>query len=151
MHRFVLGGDDPIRGDLGEGREDELAFVHARVGEDEVVMGEDVVGVEEEVEVEGSGPPPLLGVAIAPALELDAVEFGEELAGREIGLDDGGGVEEVGLGDGADGRGLVEGGGGDEACARERGEAQEGGAEVSVALADVGTECDGGAGGHGGG
>lgn len=130
-------GHDPIWGDLGERGEDEPALVHAWVGEDEVVVRLDEVGHEEEVEVEGAGPPPLFAGPVAGTLALDAMQFGEELERRQVGLDDGGGVEEVGLGDGADGRSLVEGGGGDESGARQSGEAEERGPQVGRAVADV--------------
>jgi hypothetical protein len=107
------------------------------VGEDEVFLGEDEVVHEEEVEVEGARPPPRFAGPVSGTLTLDAVQFGEEIARRKVGIDDGGGVEEVGLGDGADGRGLVERGGGDESRARQGRKAEERGPEVGIAIADV--------------
>ena len=91
----VERGDAEVGGYGGEGFEDEAALVEAGVREGEGFGGDDVVGVEEEVEVEGAGGPGVgrfLG-AVAVAGTLDCVEFAEERVGVESGFDERGGVQ----------------------------------------------------------
>ena len=76
-------GDEHVGGNGGEGFEDKASLVYARVGDGETGFVDDLVGVEEDVEVEGSGAPAGLAGTIAVAVALDLVERVEEGAGGE--------------------------------------------------------------------
>lgn len=97
------------------------------------------VAVHEKVEVDRARAVPL--PALAPERGLDAEEGAEKRLGLQRGIDEGGGVEVIGLG-GADGGGFVEGGAGEEAGLREEGDGGEGALEEIRAVAEVGAERD---------
>ena len=83
---------------------------------------------EEEVEVEDAGAFGWGIGAVAAHGVFNGEELVEEIEGRKVGLEEGGGVEEAGLVEIAYGVGSVEGGDGGDAA--EGGEAGDGFAEV---------------------
>ena len=108
---LIEDGVDGAWGDLGEGLENEPSFVKPGVGDGEGVFGDDLVGVEDEVEVDGAWAPAEGGIAAASHVALDGEEGVEEGPCGEGGFEGDGGVEVGGLGVGAaDGVGFDEGG-----------------------------------------
>jgi len=99
-------------GDFGEGGEDEAAFVQGGVGEGEFGGLQDLVGVEEEIEVDDAGAFGWGGGAVAAHGVLDGEEAAEEVEWGKGGFEEGGGVEEARLVEVTDGVGGVEGGDG---------------------------------------
>lgn len=81
--------------DVGQGRENEAALPHARMRDHEIGFVEPGIADEQDVDIEGPGPPPLMadptGVGLEPLSEL------EQLPRREIGLECDDSVEELPL------------------------------------------------------
>ncbi len=115
--------------------------------EDDAAAG---AGVEQEIEVDDARAFGRCGGAVAAHDVLDGEEAVEEVEGRERGIEQGGGVEEVRLVKVADGGGGVEGGDGGDVA--EVGEAVEGFAEIGVGWSEAGGEvgAEGDGGGHAG-
>ena len=101
-----------VRRDVAQGAEDEVALVHAGMGDGEVGFIDDEVVVEEDVEVEGARAPAL--AADSAGGLFDVAEVGEQVAGGEGGVERDGGVEVGVLAGRADGFGFVGFGLGDE-------------------------------------
>ncbi len=97
-----------------------------------------VVGVEEEVEVDDAGALGRGVDAVATHGVFDGEELVEEVVRGEGGFEEGGGVEEAGLVEIANGVGGVEGGDGGDAA--EDGKTGEGFAEVGFGWAVGGGE-----------
>ena len=126
--------------EVGQREEDEVAQVGARVGEGERgVVGGDAF-VEDDVEVDGAGA--VAEGSDAAGVGLDGVEFGEEVARGEVGLDEERGVEEAEVGKlwgDILRRGVVAAGGLEDGGAGERGDGGDRGIKGGLAVAEVGT------------
>ena len=126
--------------EVGQREKDEVAQVGARVGECERgVVGGDAF-VEDDVEVDGAGA--VAEGSDAAGVGLDGVEFGEEVARGEVGLDEERGVEEAEVGKlwgDILRRGVVAAGGLEDGGAGERGDGGDRGIKGGLAVAEVGT------------
>ena len=95
----------PVGGDFGQGGEDEVAEMGARVGQDRVWGVADQGADGNDVEVQGAG-----GVghaAVPPGGGLDGLKAGEQPCGIDLAMEAGGAVAVVGLaGWGGGGRGV---------------------------------------------
>lgn len=143
--------------DFGEGLQDEPAFVHGRVGQGKVGVGEDkaaarlsrrlVFGVEEQVKIKQAGTfRGLTGVPDATHGGFKGEECPHEFKGAEAGFEQCGGVGKAWLVEKTYRLGFVEVGGGDEGA--QIGESAQGLAEGvggrPVAGREVRAEGDGG-------
>ena len=122
--------------DLGQGGQDEAAFVHGGVGQDEFGGVEDFFVVEEKIEVDEARAFGGSGGAVATHRVFDCEQCVEEIDGGERCFEERGGVEEAGLVEVADGVGVVEGGDGGDVA--EGFEMVQGFAEIGFAVAEVG-------------
>lgn len=151
MNRLADNGMKPGGGDLGKGGEDKAAGVHGGMGHGEVLGYEGELVVEEEVEVDDARALEWYADTVAAHGGLDGEESLQEDVGKERGFEEGGGVEEVGLVEIADGGGAVEGGGSGDAA--QGGQAAEGFFEVlgrgAEGAGEIGAEGDGGSVGGG--
>ena len=127
--------------DFGEWLHDENSLVHERVGDLEVGLIDDLLVVEQQIEIDGSGGPFL--IAGAAELFFDIEEEAEQFFGAVAAAELGGGVEVIFLlGRAADGRGFDESGvtnDGDEGAVFEQG---QGAADVAGAGAEVAAQGD---------
>ncbi len=124
--------DDRVGSDLRERREHECAFVHSRVGNDESRLGDDLIAIEQEVEVErarGAG-----GFARAAEARLDREQLIEQRQGAQSRLDFCDRVDKVGLLAHADRRAAVERRRADEACLGDLPERGDGAAHLGFGL-----------------
>ncbi len=53
----------------------------------EILVAQDKVAIGEDVDIDGTGPPPPPGGAVATERGLDGESAGEQVAGRQRGLD----------------------------------------------------------------
>ena len=110
------GGDGPAAGQAGlrvdvePRREDEGAFVRARVRQGEHRVAADFPGEADDVDVEGTRTEPFGPSGPYPAeVRLDALGPGQQVPRLQAGRDDQHRVQVVGLGRAADRGGLVDG------------------------------------------
>ena len=126
--------------ELSEWLEDEPSLGEPRVRHGEPRLVDRLVPVEEKVEVDRARPEPRPR-ALAPERALDGEQAFEEVAGREIRLDEAGGVQKPRLVDVPDRVGVLEPGDRDDANVRAV-EQLERAPEVALALAEVRPEPD---------
>ena len=126
--------------ELGERLEDERSLGEPRVRHGEPRLVDRLVAVEEKVEVDRPRPEPRPG-ALAPERALDREQPFEELPGREIRLDEAGGVQKPRLVDVPDRIGLPEPGDRDDADVGAV-EQLERAPEAALTVAEVGPEAD---------
>lgn len=142
----VLRGVPPGRRDFGEGLEDEAALVQCGMWECEGGVLHHDGAVEEQIEVDDARSFGWGGGAVAAHGVLDGEQAVEEIEGKDVGFQQGGGVDEARLVGVADGIGLVELGDGFEAAEvvePANGFAQVVGGATESGL-QVGAESDGG-------
>jgi hypothetical protein len=137
----LQNGVDGFGGDFGEGLEDESAFVHQGVGDDQFLAADDFVAVEKQVDIDEAGFP--FFAADAAELMLDLENAMEQGVRAEGGFDLCGGIEEMGrFGWAADG-GVFEKRG--DACHSDAvgiAEAFKGGADIFLSVAEVGAQSE---------
>lgn len=98
--------------------------------------------VEEEVEVEGSGPQRRNGPPVAAECQLELEQRHEQSPWRKAGFELDGAVQEAWLVDVAHGVGVAQGGHPDDPRLRESAEAADGGSERPLAVAEVRAQAD---------
>jgi hypothetical protein len=128
---------DPAGGDLLKGLEDEAALEHPGMGDLELRKVHDLVPVEKDVEIQGTGS--ILLRARAPEKGLDLGDRGKESRGRQGGPHLRGTVQVLPLGRASDGLGLDEVRDADHFHALRREELQAAG-DVLPAVAEIGAE-----------
>jgi hypothetical protein len=136
-----LPGYLDLRIQLGERLEGEAALVQARMGNSQPWLVYELVGVDEQIEVDRPWPPPC-PVANAPELTLDAEKDVEELPRRKGRLDGSCPVEEARLVDHPDGIGLAQPRHGDDIGALRRTKKLDRSAERVLARAEIRAEAD---------
>ena len=69
-----MQGHMKIRRDLRKGDEHKVAFMQSRVRDAEPVLVDDLIRVDQQIQIEGRGSPPLLFAPIAPEVLFDTEE-----------------------------------------------------------------------------
>jgi hypothetical protein len=128
--------------ELQERVDHEGALGQSRVRDLEARLADDLVAVEQEIEVDRAGTPPLLAGTVAAEAPLDLEQAVEELARTQVRLDLGGPVHEPRLVDVPDRIRLAEGRDGDDRDPVQRVQAPERLPERRLPVAEVRPEAD---------
>ena len=89
---------DVIRGYLGQGNEDEAAFMEPGMGNGQIRVLQDQVVIEEDIQIHGTGSPGNRPRA-AEHIRLNPLQFSEEVVRCEAGFKAENGIQKVVLGD----------------------------------------------------
>ena len=106
---------DTVRCYLGQGNEDETAFMEPGMGNDKIVFLQDQIIIEKNIQIHGTGT---LGNRPFPAehFRLDPLQFCEEVVRSEGGVKPENGIQECILGDRPDRFRIIEAGQGGDAA-----------------------------------